>query len=56
LVALVRERRGKKLELGFAETDNLLEFFALFHEQTDKARLADFRAMVVSVNEEEGAS
>jgi hypothetical protein len=56
LVALVRERRGKKLELGFADADNLLEFFALFHEQTDKARLADFRAMVVSVNEEEGAS
>jgi hypothetical protein len=56
LVALVRQRGGRKLEFGVAETDALLEFLAQFHEQTDRAKLADFRAMVVSVNEEEEAS
>jgi hypothetical protein len=52
LVALVRQS-GRKLVCGIAETDALLEFLTQFHEQTDAAKLADFRAMVVSVNEEE---
>jgi hypothetical protein len=56
LVALVRGRQRKRLELGFADAGNVLRFFAAFHEQTDRAKLADFRAMVVSVNEEESAS
>ena len=46
----------QKLEFGSADDgDELLEFFAQFNEQTDRAKLADFRAMVVSVNEEESS-
>jgi Patatin-like phospholipase len=56
LVALVRHRGGRKLEFGNADADLLLGFLAQFHEQTDRAKLADFRAMVVSVNEETAAS
>ncbi len=52
LVALVAQCKGGKLALGPPDFDGLLEFFADFNEQTDRAKLADFRAMVVSVNEE----
>ena len=52
LVALVAKCKGGKLALGPPDFDGLLEFFANFNEQTDRAKLADFRAMVVSVNEE----
>jgi hypothetical protein len=53
LVALVKKRGGKRLVLGSDDVAALLGFFARFKEQTDRAKLADFRAMVVSVNEEE---
>jgi hypothetical protein len=53
LVALVAENSGRKLVLGADDGEGLLGFFARFNEQTDRAKLADFRAMVVSVNEEE---
>ena len=53
LVALVTENKGRKLTLGADDGERLLAFFAKFNEQTDRAKLADFRAMVVSVNEEE---
>jgi hypothetical protein len=52
LVSLVAQRNGRRLVLGPADFDALLEFFARFKEQTDRAKLADFRAMVGSVNEE----
>ena len=52
LVALVDARGRKRLELGSRDVDGLLGFFSRFNEQTDRAKLADFRAMVVSVNEE----
>jgi hypothetical protein len=52
LVALVDTRGGRVLELGSRDVEGLLGFFARFNEQTDRAKLADFRAMVVSVNEE----
>jgi hypothetical protein len=52
LVSLVAQRNGRRLVLGPADFDGLLEFFARFKEQTDRAKLADFRAMVGSVNEE----
>ena len=53
LVALVEKRGGARLVLEARDVDALLGFFARFNEQTDRAKLADFRAMVVSVNEEE---
>ena len=52
LVALVKARDGRKLELGRRDVDGLLGFFSRFNEQTDRAKLADFRALVLSVNEE----
>ena len=52
LVALVDARGGRELTLGSRDVDGLLGFFARYNEQTDRAKLADFRAMVVSVNEE----
>jgi hypothetical protein len=55
LVALLERRGGKELALGARDVDGLLAFFARFKEQTDRAKLADFRAMVVSVNEEKAA-
>jgi hypothetical protein len=55
LVALLEQRGGKSLGLGAHDADGLLAFFAKFKEQTDRAKLADFRAMVVSVNEEKAA-
>ena len=55
-MGLVRHRGRRKLEFGNADADMLLGFLAQFHEQTDRAKLADFRAMVVSVNEETAAS
>jgi hypothetical protein len=56
LVALVKERNGKRLAFGSSNVDELLAFFASFKEQTDRATLADFRAMVMSVNEEVATS
>ncbi|HEY3516776.1 MAG TPA: hypothetical protein VGL98_06975, partial [Gammaproteobacteria bacterium] len=55
LVALVAENEGRKLVLRPDDGERLLGFFARFNEQTDRAKLADFRAMVVSVNEEEAS-
>jgi hypothetical protein len=52
LVELAARHAGTKLELGRRDVDALLAFFARFNEQTDRAKLADFRAMVMSVNEE----
>jgi len=52
LVALVAENKGRKLVLRADEGEKLLGFLLGFKEQTDRAKLADFRAMVVSVNEE----
>jgi hypothetical protein len=52
LVELAATHTGTKLELGRRDIDGLLTFFARFNEQTDRAKLADFRAMVMSVNEE----
>jgi hypothetical protein len=52
LVELAAKHAGAKLELGRRDVDALLKFFARFNEQTDRAKLADFRAMVMSVNEE----
>jgi hypothetical protein len=52
LVALAAKHAGTKLELGRRDVDAMLKFFARFNEQTDRAKLADFRAMVMSVNEE----
>jgi hypothetical protein len=53
LVALVAQNQRRRLVLRVDEGERLLKFFARFNEQTDRAKLADFRAMVVSVNEEE---
>ncbi|HEX7238161.1 MAG TPA: patatin-like phospholipase family protein [Gammaproteobacteria bacterium] len=53
LVALVQKRDRRKLTFAPREVDKLLGFFVTYNEQTDRAKLADFRAMVVSVNEEE---
>src|SRR6185436_18933773 len=53
LVALVVHNQRRKLVLRADDGEELLKFFAKFNEQTDRAKLADFRAMVVSVNEEE---
>ncbi|HVJ30633.1 MAG TPA: hypothetical protein VNA66_10025, partial [Gammaproteobacteria bacterium] len=55
LVALVEENNGRKLVLAADDGAGLLGFFARHNEQTDRAKLADFRAMVVSVNEEEAS-
>ena len=55
LVALVRKCDSGKLGLGTRDVDGLLGFFGRYNEQTDRAKLADFRAMVVSVNEEEAS-
>jgi hypothetical protein len=55
LVALLEQRGGNRLALRARDVDGLLAFFARFKEQTDRAKLADFRAMVVSVNEEKAA-
>jgi hypothetical protein len=55
LVALVAENEGRKLVLRPGAGEGLLGFFARYNEQTDRAKLADFRAMVVSVNEEEAS-
>jgi hypothetical protein len=52
LAALVEARDGRALKLGRLDVDGLLGFFSRFNEQTDRAKLADFRALVVSVNEE----
>jgi patatin-like phospholipase len=52
LVKLLDVCKGGRLRLGPPDVEGLLEFFADFKEQTDRAKLADFRAMVVSVNEE----
>ena len=52
LVELAAKHVGTRLELGRRDVDTLLKFFARFNEQTDRAKLADFRAMVMSVNEE----
>jgi hypothetical protein len=51
LVALVK-RRAAPLGLARLRVEDLLVFLAGFREHTDRAKLADFRAMVVSVNEE----
>jgi hypothetical protein len=55
LVALVQKLTSGKLAIGAADVDGLLGFFGRYNEQTDRAKLADFRAMVVSVNEEEAS-
>jgi hypothetical protein len=52
LVTLVPKTKRGKLLLDAVDEDELLSFFAKYNEQTDRAKLADFRAMVVSVNEE----
>jgi hypothetical protein len=52
LVELGAKPTVRRLELGRRDIDALLGFFARFNEQTDRAKLADFRAMVMSVNEE----
>ena len=54
-MALVQKQAGGKLALGTRDVDGLLGFFGRYNEQTDRAKLADFRAMVVSVNEEEAS-
>jgi hypothetical protein len=52
LLALIEKRDRRPIELGHREVDGLLDYFSRFNEQIDRAKLADFRAMVVSVNEE----
>lgn len=52
LAALVEARGRKRLVTGAVSDEQLLEFFEPFKEQTDRRKLADFRAMVASVNEE----
>jgi hypothetical protein len=44
--------KSRRLRLDTLDQSKLLAFFAQFKEQTDRAKLADFRAMVASVNEE----
>jgi hypothetical protein len=56
LVALLQALGMQKLDFDEPAVDTALDFLAQFHEQTDRAKLADFRAMVVSVNEETAAS
>jgi hypothetical protein len=51
LVALV-EKHKAPLGLELLDVETLLKFLKDFSEQTDRAKLGDFRAMVVSVNEE----
>jgi len=55
LVALVQKQDSGKLTFGTRDVVGLLGFFGRYNEQTDRAKLADFRAMVVSVNEEEAS-
>ena len=55
LVALVQKRDSGKLAFGTRDVVGLLGLFGRYNEQTDRAKLADFRAMVVSVNEEEAS-
>jgi hypothetical protein len=51
LVALVEARKAP-IGLELLDVERLLGFLKDFLEHTDRAKLADFRAMVVSVNEE----
>jgi hypothetical protein len=51
LVELVHKRKAT-LGLARLSARELVAFLAEFHEQADQGKLADFRAMVVSVNEE----
>jgi hypothetical protein len=51
LEELVKTRRAK-LGLTGLTVDHVRDFLSKFHEQTGPGQLADFRAMVVSVNEE----
>ncbi|HET7924641.1 MAG TPA: hypothetical protein VFL30_07065, partial [Rhodanobacteraceae bacterium] len=44
LVALVQKRDRRKLTFAPREVDKLLGFFVTYNEQTDRAKLADFRA------------
>jgi hypothetical protein len=51
LLVLVMEHGGRRLDFD-PKVNELLAFLAKFNEQADRAKLADFRAMVGSVNEE----
>lgn len=52
LAALVAARGSRRLAMGPLDDDDMLEFFRQYKEQTDRRKLADFRAMLASVNEE----
>jgi hypothetical protein len=48
----LKKRQGANFSRSSPPVGELLAFFKKFNEPTDRAKIADFRAMVVSVNEE----